>query len=486
MTTYLTTIGLEIHAHLITKTKMFSPVPNKLEDEPNTNVDPIILGMPGTLPVPNIEAIRKSILVGLALHADIPPFTKWDRKHYYYPDLPKNYQISQFDLPLCVGGWLEVMRADGVRKRINITRAHLEEDAGKLMHEGSYSLVDLNRAGSPLLEIVSEPDMETPEEAVLYAKEIRRILTWIGVNTGNLQEGVMRFDINVSIRPEGQKDFNPKVEIKNVNSFRALNDAILYEIKRQHEVFESGGNTIQETRLWDPDTGTTASMRSKEGSADYRYFPEPDIPPFTPTPALIAELQAMLPKLPAEIEKDLIDKYGLSAMDASVVTADKSLYEFFSTCLALGKEKLSMDESVLVKKIVNWLSGSLLSYLNEHEVSVQQTPLQPDAIVELIDVVEQEIISSSVAKDIFADLLAKGAMPRAVIAERGLEQISDTGALETAVAEVVASQEHVVATILAGKAGAIGFLVGLVMKQTGGKANPKVVQELLRKKIGVA
>ncbi|MEI6222981.1 MAG: Asp-tRNA(Asn)/Glu-tRNA(Gln) amidotransferase subunit GatB, partial [bacterium] len=293
---YTPTIGLEIHAHLITKTKMFCGCSNNFGDEPNSNVCPVCLGMPGVLPVPNQEAIEKSILAGLALNCEIPEFTKWDRKHYFYPDNPKSFQISQYDLPLCSTGSLTVTLSDGTEKKIGITRAHLEEDAGKLIHDNDgHSLVDLNRAGTPLLEIVSEPDMTTAEEAVLYAKKIKNILSWVGINTGNLQEGAMRFDVNVSIRPEGQKELGTKVELKNLNSFRALEKSINFEIKRQREAIEDGETIPQETRLWDADKEISRSMRSKENAHDYRYFPEPDIPPFTPTRELVATLQATLP-----------------------------------------------------------------------------------------------------------------------------------------------------------------------------------------------
>lgn len=489
-TTYNPTIGLEIHAHLITKSKMFSTAPNHFGDAPNTNVTPLCIGMPGTLPVPNIEAIKQSILAGLALNCEIPKFTKWDRKHYYYPDLPKGYQISQFDLPLCGKGQLEITKKDGSTKTIGITRAHLEEDAGKLNHtDDDYSLVDLNRAGAPLLEIVSEPDIATPEEAVLYAKKIHTILSWIGVNNGNLQEGAMRFDVNVSVRPEDQKEFGTKVELKNLNSFRSLERSLFYEIDRQTKALEAGEEIIQETRLWDVDEEVSRSMRTKEDAHDYRYFPEPDIPPFEPSEAFIDDLRKQLPLLPDAVKQELQESLKLSELDASTITGDKAVYDLFATTLEASKAHQQLGkqpEDKQAKAIANWLSGLFLELLRTEETDPRESNISSKTILELLELLEANTISSTVAKEVFTTVFKEGGSPQAIVKEKGLAQISDSSELESIVKTVVDNNPDSVKSIVEkGKMGAIGFLVGQVMKETKGKANPKMVNKLLKKALQV-
>lgn len=486
---YIATIGLEIHAHLMTRSKMFCGCPNHFGDPPNTNVCPVCLGLPGILPVPNQEAIEKAILAGLAFNCTIPSFTKWDRKHYFYPDLPKGFQISQYDLPLCTNGWLEITQEDNSIKKIGISRAHLEEDAGKLIHDpAGYSLVDLNRAGTPLLEIVSQPELTSSKEAVLYAKQVKNILFWIGVNSGNLQEGALRFDVNISLRPHDQQTYGTKVEIKNLNSFRALEKALEYEIDRQNMMLEDKQQIVQETRLWDSEKEISRSLRSKESAHDYRYFPEPDIPPFTPTQELVDTLRQQLPLLPPEVRKLLKEQYHLPDLETHILTSNKTMYQIFSESLQILKihpALKNLTEQQQAKKITNWLSGNFLYLLRTNNLEPEESKINATIIVDLLELVEEKTINSSVAKEIFDKIFFSGESPKQLVTQKGLSQISNTDELTTILKTILSENLGVVESIRKGKITAIGFLVGQVMKTTKGKANPEIVTTLIKKELNL-
>ena len=473
---YEVVIGLEVHAQLKTKSKIFAPDKNEFGQEPNSLTSTITLGMPGVLPVLNKEAVNMGILTGLALNCSIPPRCKFDRKQYFYPDLPKGYQISQYDEPICVGGYLEI---NG--KRIGITRAHLEEDAGKLVHAGadgiagsSYSLVDLNRAGTPLLEIVSEPDMRSSEEARAYMEELRNIVRYIGVCDGNLEEGSMRCDANISIMPKGSKVFGTRAEIKNVNSFSALQRAIEYEIDRQIEIVEEGGEVVQETRLWDDNSKETRSMRGKEDAHDYRYFPEPDLMPLEISREWVEEIRAKMPELPSQ-KRARYQSLGLSEYDASVIVEQMGLALFFDEVLKLGTNP---------KTAVNFIMGEIAAYLKEEKLEITETKLTPENLSELISLIEKNTISNNIGKQIIIDMMKDGTSAKEIVEKRGLSQISDTGAIKEACQKAVAAHPNEVAAYKNGKTQLLGFFVGQVMKETKGRANPKVVNELLREILG--
>ena len=471
---YEVVIGLEVHAQLKTKSKIFAPDKNEFGQEPNSLTSPITLGMPGVLPVLNKEVVNMGILTGLALNCEIPERCKFDRKQYFYPDLPKGYQISQYDEPICVNGHLDI---NG--KRIGITRAHLEEDAGKLVHAGadglagsSYSLVDLNRAGTPLLEIVSEPDMRSAEEARNYMEELRSIVRYIGVCDGNLEEGSMRCDANISIMPKGSKEFGTRAEIKNVNSFSALQRAIEYEIDRQIEIVEEGGEVVQETRLWDDNSRETRSMRGKEDAHDYRYFPEPDLMPLSISREWVEDIRAKMPELPAA-KRARYMSLGLSEYDANVIVEQMGLALFFDEVLKLGATP---------KIAVNFIMGEIAAYLKEEHIEISDTKLTPDNLAELISLIEKNTISNNIGKQIIIDMLKDGEKASAIVEKRGLSQISDEGAIKELVQKVV--DAHPAEAYKAGKTNLLGFFVGQVMKETKGRANPKSVNEILRGIIG--
>lgn len=473
---YEVVIGLEVHAQLKTKSKIFAPDGTEFGNEQNTQISPITLGMPGVLPVLNKEAVNMAILTGLALGSQIPNRCKFDRKQYFYPDLPKGYQISQYDEPICVGGHIEIQG-----KRIGITRAHLEEDAGKLVHAGadglagsSYSLVDLNRAGTPLLEIVSEPDMRSSEEAKAYVEELRNILRYIGVCDGNLEEGSMRCDANISIMPKGSKEFGTRAEIKNVNSFRALQRAIEYEIDRQIEIVEEGGKVVQETRLWDDNSGETRSMRGKEDAHDYRYFPEPDLMPLEISREWIEKIRATMPELPNEKKQRYTD-LGLSEYDAGIVVEQPDLAFFFDEVLREGANP---------KIAVNFLMGEIAAYLKEEKLSINETKLTPQNLTELTKLIDKNTISNNIGKQIIFTMLKEGTSASEIVEKQGLSQISDEGAIKEIVQKVVNSNPEQVAAYKAGKTQLFGFFVGQVMKETKGRANPKSVNDLLKELLG--
>lgn len=473
---YEVVIGLEVHAQLKTKSKIFAPDKNEFGQEPNSLTSPITLGMPGVLPVLNKECVNMGILTGLALNCEIPSRCKFDRKQYFYPDLPKGYQISQYDEPICVNGHLDI---NG--KRIGITRAHLEEDAGKLVHAGAnglagstYSLVDLNRAGTPLLEIVSEPDMRSSEEAKNYMEELRNIVRYIGVCDGNLEEGSMRCDANISIMPKDSKEFGTRAEIKNVNSFAALQRAIEYEIERQIEIVEEGGQVVQETRLWDDNARETRSMRGKEDAHDYRYFPEPDLMPLEISREWVEKIKSEMPELPSQ-KRARYQEIGLSEYDASVIVEQMGLALFFDKVLELGANP---------KTAVNFIMGEIAAFLKEDHIEITDTKLTPKNLAELIALIEKGTISNNIGKQIIIEMLKDGTKASVIVEKKGLSQISDEGAIKELVQKVVDAHPNEVEAYKNGKTNLLGFFVGQIMKETKGRANPKTVNQLLREIIG--
>lgn len=469
---YETVIGLEVHAQLKTKSKIFAPDATDFGNEQNTQISAITLGMPGVLPVLNKEVVNMGILTGLALNCEIPGHCKFDRKQYFYADLPKGYQISQYDEPVCVNGYIDIKG-----KRIGITRAHLEEDAGKLVHAGatgiagsSYSLVDLNRAGTPLLEIVSEPDMRSSEEAKAYMEELRTILRYIGVCDGNLEEGSMRCDANISVRPVGQKEFGTRAEIKNVNSFRALQRAIEFEVDRQIEIIEDGGKVVQETRLWDDNSGETRSMRGKEDAHDYRYFPEPDLMPLEISDEWKNSIKEKMPELPAA-KRARYEASGLSAYDANVIVEQMETALFFDEALKLGAD---------AKVANNFLMKEVTAFLKEEKISVNETKLTPENFSELIKMVVSGTISNNIGKQIITTLMTEGGSAEDIVEKKGLKVISDEGALKAIVDKIVADNPGQVEAYRGGRDKLFGFFVGQAMKATQGKADPQLINNLLK------
>lgn len=482
---YEAIIGLETHCQLSTETKIFSSSSTAFGAEPNTHIDPICMGMPGTLPVLNQKVLEYAVKAGLALNCQIAPYSKFDRKQYFYPDLPKNYQISQYDLPIAEHGWIEIELEDEagnpVRKRIGVTRLHMEEDAGKLVHGGSdrlsgstYSLVDYNRAGVPLIEIVSEPDLRSGAEAAEYAREMRRIVRYLGVSDGNMQEGSLRCDVNISIRPVGTEKFGTKIEIKNMNSFNAIERAINYEIERQTQALEAGEALVQETRLWEEGAQRTISMRKKEGSSDYRYFPEPDLGPIEVPNEQLAEWRSQLPELPAQKRHRYEDEMGLSSYDARVLTDDWAIAQYFEATIAAGAPP---------KQSANWIMGDISGYLNNEKKSITDLPLTPESLAEMIALIESNTISTKIGKDILPELLVNGGSAKALVERKGLIQISDPAVLEAAIDKVLAAYPVELEKYRSGRKNMLGFFVGQVMKQTGGRADPKLTNQLLTKKL---
>jgi aspartyl-tRNA(Asn)/glutamyl-tRNA(Gln) amidotransferase subunit B len=441
----------------------------------------VCLGWPGSLPVLNEAALKLAIRVGLALNCKVAERLKFDRKNYFYPDLPKAYQISQFDMPVNGRGELliETKNADGkvVERKIGITRAHLEEDAGKLLHEGiaDGSLVDYNRGGIPLLEIVSEPDLQSPQEAYDYLTALKAILQYLEVSDCDMEKGSLRCDANVSVRPVSQEKFGTKVEIKNLNSFKMVQKAIQYEIERQTEALENGETIVQETRLWNDAKGTTFSMRSKEEAHDYRYFPEPDLVPFTLSRAVVEDIRKTLPELPRERAKRFIKEFGIPEYDAFVLVQEKKLAAYFESCVR---------EGATAKLASNWIQTELLALLNAKNISIEDCSVSPHALAGLIRLVEKGILSGKTAKDVLQEMAATGKAAEKIVREKGLTQVSDTGLIEKAVEKAIAENPAAAAEFKAGKQKALGALVGAVMKETGGKANPRLVNEILSKKLG--
>ncbi|HXW10783.1 MAG TPA: Asp-tRNA(Asn)/Glu-tRNA(Gln) amidotransferase subunit GatB [Steroidobacteraceae bacterium] len=472
-----TVIGLEIHAQLATRSKIFSGSSTAFGAEPNTQANLVDLGYPGVLPVLNREAVRMAVRFGLATGAKISRRSVFARKNYFYPDLPKGYQISQYERPVVEDGSLDVMLDDGSRKTIGITRAHLEEDAGKSLHEDFHGLsgIDLNRAGTPLLEIVSEPDLRSAREAVAYMKKIHTLVRYLDICDGNMQEGSFRCDANVSVRPVGQAEFGTRAEIKNLNSFRFVERAINYEVERQIELLENGGKVVQETRLYDPDKGETRSMRSKEEANDYRYFPDPDLLPLAIDEATIDEVRASMPELPDEKAARFVREHGLSDYDAGVLTASKELAQYYESVVArLGSQP---------KLAANWVMGELSGALNRDNLEVTQSRVDAGALAGLLTRIVDSTISGKIAKDVFEAMWTDGLEADAIIDAKGLRQITDDAAIERAIDEVMARNPGQLAEYRAGKDKLFGFFVGQVMKATGGKANPGQLNELLKRKL---
>ncbi len=477
---YEPVIGLEVHVQLKTRSKLFCACSTEFGAEGNRHTCPVCLGWPGSLPVVNEAALALAIRAGLALNCKVAERLKFDRKNYFYPDLPKAYQISQYDMPVNGKGELliETKAPDGalVEKTIGITRAHLEEDAGKLLHEGipDGSLVDYNRGGIPLLEIVSEPDLRSPQEAYDYLTALKAILQCIEISDCDMEKGSLRCDANVSVRPEGQEKFGTKAEIKNLNSFKMVAKAIQYEIDRQTELVESGEKVVQETRLWNDAKGVTFSMRSKEEAHDYRYFPEPDLVPFTLSKETVAAIRKTLPELPRERAKRFVRDFGISSYDAAVLVQEKGTAEFFEACVSAGAG---------AKAASKWVLNDLLAILNEKNSAIGDCLVKPDALAGLIRLTESQTINSTTAKAVLIDMAATGKSADAIVKEKGLAQVADTGLIERAVEKAMAANPASVADFRAGKQKALGALVGAVMKETQGKANPKMVNEILLKKL---
>ncbi|TVR58941.1 MAG: Asp-tRNA(Asn)/Glu-tRNA(Gln) amidotransferase subunit GatB [Candidatus Competibacteraceae bacterium] len=472
-----TVIGLEIHAQLATKTKIFSGASTAYGAEPNSQACAIDLGLPGVLPVLNREVARMAAMFGLAIDAEIAHRSVFARKNYFYPDLPKGYQISQYELPIVRKGQLRIDLEDGSSKTVGVTRAHLEEDAGKSLHEDFHGLsgIDLNRAGTPLLEIVSEPDLRSAKEAVAYMKKLHQLVVYLGICDGNMQEGSFRCDANVSVRPKGEPKFGTRAEIKNLNSFRFVERAIEFEIERQIDLIEAGGRVVQETRLYDPDRGETRSMRGKEEANDYRYFPDPDLLPLVLDDEFIAAARASLPELPEVKKRRFVEHYGLSAYDAAVLTTSRALGDYYEAVVAaLGGEP---------KLCANWVMGDLSAFLNKEGQDIAESPVSAAQLAGLLRRIQDRTISGKIAKDVFEALWAGEGDADAIIAQRGLKQITDTSAIEQVIDDVIAANPAQLAQYRAGKDKLFGFFVGQVMKLSKGKANPQQVNDLLAEKL---
>lgn len=475
--TYETVIGLEVHTQLLTKSKMFcSCSTDYASAPPNTHVCPICLGMPGVLPGINEKAIEYTVMTALALNCTIPEYTKFDRKNYFYPDLVKGYQISQYDAPIGKGGWLTI-DSNGNRKKINITRVHLEEDVSKLWHRGDYSLIDVNRSGVPLMEVVSEPEISSPKEARDYLIKLHNTLRYLGVSTGNMEEGSFRCDANISIRPSNSKKLLPKVEVKNMNSFKAVYQALEYESGRQRDVLEEGGELVQETRGWIDEAGITVTQRTKEYADDYRYFPEPDLPPLVLDRAWIEEIKARLPELPEARRDRFMTQYGLSLYDANILTSSKAMADYFENCVKL------MD-SGKAKAVSNWLLGDFSRLLNATNTEIENVKISPKHLAEMLGLVDNGTISGPAAKAVFEEMFRTGKEASEIITEKELSQISDAGEIREVVKQVMANNSGAVADYASGKQQALTFIIGQVMKATRGRANPGVVREIIIQELG--
>ncbi len=485
MPKYIVTIGLEVHAQLNTRSKMFCACAAEYGAEPNTLTCPTCLGLPGALPVLNEGAIERTILTGMMLGCSTPPTVKWDRKNYFYPDMPKNYQITQFDLPLCLDGGVPLYDLaypkDAQKsianpgKIVKLTRIHLEEDVAKSTHHDRFTTIDFNRAGTPLMEIVSEPDIDSAEEAFAYLNSLRQILIYGGVSDADMEKGQLRCDVNISVRPEGQKQLGAKIELKNLNSMSAIRRAIKAETERQIDCLNRGEKLQQSTRRWDDDRGETTLMRSKEDAHDYRYLPDPDLLPVH-TADLVARMRPQVPELPHEKRDRFARDYGCSTYDADVLAADKALAFYFESAVAA-------DPAVPAKKIANWVINDLLGVMNDNNIGIAACPVKPEALSTLVATVENGKISGSQAKEVFTEMFLSGAAPADIIKAKGFEQVSDTGALEAMVDQIIASAPDKVTEVRGGNDKAMNWFTGQVMKLSQGKANPKIVTEIVRKKV---
>jgi aspartyl-tRNA(Asn)/glutamyl-tRNA(Gln) amidotransferase subunit B len=483
MAEYESVIGLECHVELSTETKMFCGCRNAFGAPPNTNVCPVCLGLPGSLPVPNRTAIEYIVRIGLALDCRIAPHSLFHRKNYFYPDMPKNFQISQYDLPICVEGHLDI-EVDGATHRVGITRVHMEEDTGKTTHAGStgriaqadYALVDYNRAGVPLVEVVSEPDIRSAQQAGVYLRELRATLEALGVSDVRMEEGSLRCDANISTRLIGEDELGVKVEIKNLNSMRSLERALAFEEERQRAALDADERIVQETRHWDEDRGSTHTLRSKEEAFDYRYFPEPDLPPLEPDPAWVEEIRASLPELPAARRARYLTEYGLTREQADTLIGDRHLS-------ALFEETVPRFDGVPPKVLANWIVQNVVGVLNDRGLSTEDLDLEPERLAEIVRMVEDGTVSATAGKQVLDEVVATGAAPADVVRDKGLRQVSDTSALEAWVDEAIAENPGPVDQFRAGKDGVLGFLTGQVMKKSRGSANPQLVNELLRSRL---
>jgi len=476
---YIATIGLEVHIQIKTASKMFCSCKNSFGEPPNTLICPVCTGMPGVMPVPNKTAIVKTIMAGLMTGCDIAKFSKFDRKSYFYPDMPKNYQISQYDLPFCKNGKIHISGKafSGAilnEKYIGITRIHLEEDVGKLNHFGRFSGIDFNRAGVPLMEIVSEPDINTPDEAYAYLTGLKEIMQYADISDCDMEKGQMRCDVNVSVRPEVQKEFGTKVEVKNLNSFRAVHRALTYEIERQIEMLKNGEKIYQETRGWNDDRGESYLMRRKESAHDYRYFPEPDLSPFIITDSEIEEIKRLLPELPAEKRKRFIRDYGVTEYDAEILTQDKFIADYFDSAVKLVSSP---------KTIANWIISDLLKELNDRKISITECKVKPEYLAEIVKSVSSGKITNTAGKDILSEVFNTGKEPNKIIDEKGLIQISDESSIAKIADEVISEFPSQVSEFRSGKEKVLQFLIGQVMKKTKGKANPQITAKILREKL---
>jgi aspartyl-tRNA(Asn)/glutamyl-tRNA(Gln) amidotransferase subunit B len=470
---YITTIGLEIHLQLSTKTKAFCGCVNEFGKEPNTAVCPVCLGLPGSLPVLNKEYLYLAIKAALALNCKVLNCMKFDRKNYFYPDIPKNYQISQYDRPLSKGGFMEIITAADRSKRIGITRVHMEEDAGKLIHDeiDASSFIDLNRAGTPLIEIVSDPDISSPEEAYLYLKALKSVLEYLDVSDCNMEEGSLRCDANISLRPEGEEKLGVKVELKNMNSFRAIRQALEYEQKRQAKILSQGGSVIQQTRLWNEKQKATEAMRTKEEAHDYRYFPDPDLPYFIASEDMVEKIKESLPEMPKAKRERFQQEYELSEYDASILVTDKTMSVFFEKCVNLYAKP---------KPIANWLIGELQFYLNENNIGFKALKIMPEQLTKMMELIDKGTISNKMAKDVLWEMLSTEKGPEEIVKEKGFSQITDELTIEYLANEVLKENPKVCDDYMAGKKNALGFLVGQLMKKTQGKANPAIANQVLK------
>ncbi len=472
---YEAVIGLEVHAQLLTDTKIFCGCSTKFGNPPNTNVCPVCLGHPGVLPVLNKKVVDFSIMMGIATNCSINRDSIFARKNYFYPDLPKGYQISQFEKPICENGFVEIETENGGTKKIRIKRIHMEEDAGKSIHDiGESTLVDLNRTGVPLIEIVSEPDISSPAEAAAYLKKIHQLVTYLKICDGNMEEGSLRCDANISVRPKNQNEFGTRTEVKNMNSFRNVERAIAYEIDRQIDILEDGGEIVQETLLWNADSGKALPMRGKEEAHDYRYFPEPDLVPLSIDDEWINKIENSLPELPDKRKERFISEYGLPEYDAKVLTAERETADYF-------EQVVSVTEHYKIAS--NWVMGDVAAYINENKIKISEFPVAPANIGKLINLIQQNVISGKIAKEIFPEMIKTGKSPDEIIKEKNLVQITDKSELESIIKTVLEKNPAQVEQFKSGKDKVFGFFVGQVMRETKGKANPQLVNEILRKEL---